>query len=142
MLWKPYELKILKSNLTIDEMCDELPHRTRKRSRDKNFKKIVQGEWTLGHSDEELRENVFVGDVALKDVPEEQLAVIWNEKIGTHHFRQAVRREVVHRVSNYFKTGYEKVEKLNTKSPVASVFEQNKQKDHIDEILEKAKCLK
>jgi hypothetical protein len=113
-----------------------------KKSRDKNFKKIVQGEWTLGHSDEELRENVFVGDVALKDVPEEQLAVIWNEKIGTHHFRQAVRREVVHRVSNYFKTGYEKVEKLNTKSPVASVFEQNKQKDHIDEILEKAKCLK
>lgn len=113
-----------------------------KKSRDKNFKKVVQGEWTLGHTDEQLRENVFVGDTPLKDLKEEELATIWNEKIGTHHFRQAIRREVVYRVSNYFKEGYEKVEKLKTKSPVASVFEQNKPKDSIDEILEKAKCLK
>lgn len=94
-----------------------------KKNRDKNFKKVVQGKWTLGHTDLELRENVYVGDVKLKDVPEEQLAVIWEKKIGTHHFRQAIRREVIHRVSNYFKQGYEKVEKIKTKNPVASALE-------------------
>lgn len=30
MLWKPYELSILKSTKSIDEMCEELPHRSRK----------------------------------------------------------------------------------------------------------------
>lgn len=30
MLWKPYEIAILKSNRTVDQMCEELPHRTRK----------------------------------------------------------------------------------------------------------------
>ena len=95
-----------------------------KKSRDKNFRKVVQGEWTLGHTIEELRENVFVGDRALKDLSEEELAGIWHEKIGTHHFRQAVRKEVVYRVSNFFKVGYEKLEKVNTKSPIASVFDQ------------------
>ena len=101
-----------------------------KKNRDKNFKKVVQGEWTLGHSDMELRENVYVGDVKLKDVPEEQLAIIWEKKIGTHHFRQAIRREVVHRVSNYFKQGYEKVEKINTKNPVANVFQHKEFEDN------------
>lgn len=113
-----------------------------KKSRDKNFKKVVQGEWTLGHTDQELRENVFVGDTPLKDLSEEQLSAIWNEKIGTHHFRQAVRREVVYRVSEYFKQGYEKVEKLSTPSAVATAMQVSKPKDEIDEILEKAKCLK
>ena len=109
------------------------------KKRDKNFRKIVQGDWTLGHTDEELRENVFVGDVALKDVPEEQLALIWNEKIGTHYFRQAVRREVVRRVSNYFKTGYEKVEKLDTKNAISNAINTSKQPDEIDRILDKWK---
>ena len=107
-----------------------------KKSRDKNFKKVVQGEWTLGHSDKELRENVMVGDKPLKDLKEEELAVIWEKKVGTHHFRQAVRREVVHRVSEYFKQGYEKVEKINTKSKVASVFDEVKPKDPQDAKIE------
>lgn len=110
-----------------------------KKSRDKNFKKVVQGEWTLGHSDKELRENVFVGDTPLKDLSEEQLAAIWNEKIGTHHFRQAVRREVVYRVSEYFKQGYEKVEKLRKPSVLADAMQMAKPKDEIDKILEKVK---
>lgn len=74
----------------------------------KDWERVVQGEWTLGHSIHELRDNVCVGETPLKDVPEEQLSIIWNEKIGTKYFREAVRREVVHRVSSYFKTGYEK----------------------------------
>lgn len=93
-----------------------------KKSRDKNFKKVVQGEWTLGHSIEELRENVFVGDKPLKDLKEEELSVIWNEKIGTHNFRQAVRMEVVHRVSEYFKKGFEKERSILTKNPIASAL--------------------
>jgi len=107
-----------------------------KKSRDKNFKKVVHGELTLGHSDKELRENVMVGDKPLKDLKEEELAVIWEKKIGTHHCRQAVRREVVHRVSEYFKQGYEKVEKINTKSKVASVFDEVKPKDPQDAKIE------
>ena len=107
-----------------------------KKSRDKNFKKVVQGEWTLGHTDDQLRENVFVGDVALKDLKEEELAAIWEGKIGTHYFRQAVRREVVYRVSNYFKVGYEKVEKIVTKSKLSDAMA-TPQKDEIDKILEK-----
>lgn len=109
-----------------------------KKSRDKNFKKVVQGEWTLGHSIQELRENVFVGDTPLKDLKEEELAAIWEGKIGTHYFRQAVRQEVVHRVSEYFKVGYEKVEKINTKNSIASALSLTK-KDEIDEILDKWK---
>jgi hypothetical protein len=47
MLWKPYELKILKSNLTIDEMCDELPHRTRKSILNKRSKLgYTSSRWT------------------------------------------------------------------------------------------------
>ena len=111
-----------------------------KKSRDKNFKKVVQGDWTLGHTDEELRENVYVGDTPLKDVSEEQLATIWNEKIGSHYFRQAVKREVVHRVSSYFKVGYEKIEKLGTNNAVAAAMSLPKPKDEIDKILEKVKC--
>ena len=111
-----------------------------KKSRDKNFKKVVQGDWTLGHTDEELRENVYVGDTPLKDVSEEQLATIWNEKIGSHYFRQAVKREVVHRVSGYFKAGYEKVQKLDTTNAIASAMSVSKPKDEIDKILEKVKC--
>ena len=114
-----------------------------KKSRDKNFKKVVQGEWTLGHSLEELRENVFVGDVPLKDLKEEELAAIWEGKIGTHYFRQAVRREVVHRISEYFKVGYEKVGKINTKNKLSSAFENIKPKDEqdakIEEYIEKCK---
>lgn len=110
------------------------------KKRDKNFRKIVQGEWTLGHTDEELRENVFVGDVALKDLSEEQLSVIWNKKIGTHHFRQAVRREVVYRVSNYFKVGYEKVQKINTKNPIAAAMQQEPDLDpELQAIFDKVK---
>ena len=30
MLWKPQELVIIKSSIPIDEMCEKLPHRTRK----------------------------------------------------------------------------------------------------------------
>jgi len=30
MLWKPEEIRILKSSRTIDQMCAELPHRSRK----------------------------------------------------------------------------------------------------------------
>jgi hypothetical protein len=107
-----------------------------KKSRDKNFKKVVQGEWTLGHSILDLRENVFVGDKPLKDLKEEELAVIWNTKIGTHHFRQAVRMEVVHRVSNYFKQGFEKEEEILTKSTLSEAVG-SKQPDEIDRILEK-----
>lgn len=113
------------------------------KTRDKNFKKIVQGDWTLGHSDIELRENVMVGDKPLKDLKEEELAVIWEKKIGTHYFRQAVRREVVHRVSEYFKKGYEKVETINTKNKVSSVFDEFKPKDpqdvKVEEYIEKCK---
>jgi len=112
------------------------------KKRNKNFKKVVQGEWTLGHTDQELRENVFVGNTPLKDLPEEQLAAIWEGKIGTHYFRQAVRREVVYRVSEYFKVGYEKVEKLGTPNAVAGAMRSSQPKDEIDRILEKAQCLK
>ena len=107
------------------------------KKRDKNFKKVVQGEWTLGHTDEELRENVFVGDKPLKDLKEEELAAIWEGKIGSHYFRQAIRREVIYRVSNYFKSGFEKVEKLGTANPIASAMQVPKPKDEIDRILEK-----
>lgn len=93
-----------------------------KKSRDKRFKKVVQGEWTLGHSIEELRENVYVGDRPLKELKEEELSVIWNEKIGTHNFRQAVRMEVVHRVSEYFKKGFEKEQSIFTKKAIASAL--------------------
>lgn len=30
MLWKPQELAIIKSDISIDEMCEKLSHRTRK----------------------------------------------------------------------------------------------------------------
>lgn len=110
------------------------------KKRDKNFKKVVQGQWTLGHTDDELRENVFVGDKPLKDLKEEELAAIWDGKVGSHYFRQAVRREVVYRVSNYFKEGYEKVEKLRKPSMVADAVRVAKPKDEIDKILEKVKC--
>lgn len=99
------------------------------KKRDKNFRKIVQGEWTLGHTDEELRENVFVGNTPLKDCTEEQLAVIWEGKIGTHHFRQAVRREVVYRISAYFKTGYEKLQQIRKKKPLAEAISFSTKKD-------------
>ena len=112
------------------------------KKRGKNFKKVVQGEWTLGHTDQELRENVFVGDIPLKDLKEEELAAIWEGKIGTHYFRQAVKREVVYRVSEYFKVGYEKVEKLGTPNTIAGALPVSKPKDEIDRILEKAQCLK
>jgi hypothetical protein len=112
-----------------------------KKIRDKNFKKVVQGEWTLGHSIQELRENVFVGDRALKDLSEEELAVIWKEKIGTSHFRQAVRMEVVHRVSDYFRQGFEREKQILTKNPIAealnSTYDNSKVQDQVEEYMKK-----
>lgn len=104
----------------------------------KDFSRKVQGEWTLGHTIQELRENVCVGDTPLKDVSEEQLSLIWNEKIGTKHFREAVRREVVYRVQNYFKIGYEKLEKGFEPKKVANVVHQLKPKKTIDPEIAKA----
>ena len=71
----------------------------------KKEKGVVQGEWKLKHGIEILRENVYIGDVKLKDAPEEQLAIIWTEKVGSANFREAVRQEVVYRVSKYFYDG-------------------------------------
>lgn len=104
--------------------------------RDKNFKKVVQGEWTLGHSIQELRENVFVGDRCLRELSEEELSVIWNEKIGSHNFRQAVRMEVVHRVSEYFKQGFEKQRSILTKNPIAAALAGSEQTDPIQDKVE------
>lgn len=92
------------------------------KKRDKNFSKIVQGDWSLGHTIEELRENVYVGDTLLKDLKEEHLAVIWNDKVGSHYFRQAIKKEAVYRIANYFQTGYDKREKLTTKSKLAAAI--------------------
>jgi hypothetical protein len=47
MLWKPHEIRILKSSLTIDEMCAELPHRTRKSILNKRSKMgVTAPRWT------------------------------------------------------------------------------------------------
>lgn len=47
MIWKPYEIKVLKSNLTVDEMCEELPHRTRKSILNKRSKLgVTSPRWT------------------------------------------------------------------------------------------------
>lgn len=47
MLWKPEELVILKSDLSIDEMCEKLPHRTRKSILNKRSKLgYTSSRWT------------------------------------------------------------------------------------------------
>lgn len=47
MLWKPEELRILKSSISIDEMCQKLPHRTRKSILNKRSKLgYTSGRWT------------------------------------------------------------------------------------------------
>ena len=47
MIWKPQELAILKSNSSIDEMCEQLPHRTRKSILNKRSKLgYTSGRWT------------------------------------------------------------------------------------------------
>lgn len=49
MLWKPQELVIIKSSIPIDEMCEKLPHRTRKSILNKRSK--------LGYSTPRWTEN-------------------------------------------------------------------------------------
>lgn len=98
----------------------------------------VQGKWHLGHKIEVLRENVFVGDKPLKDLKEEELAIIWEKKIGTSNFREAVRREVVHRVAGYFKMGYEKMEEGFKPKAVAGSIHSEKQKAKLDPEVQKA----
>ena len=47
MIWKPQELAILKSDISINEMCEKLPHRTRKSILNKRSKLgYTSGRWT------------------------------------------------------------------------------------------------
>jgi hypothetical protein len=47
MLWKPHEIGILKSNISIDEMCKKMPYRTRKSILNKKSKiGAITPRWT------------------------------------------------------------------------------------------------